>query len=152
MRRIMIYRTDPYLPRQVDAETLPMLKEIEQARQVPGEPTRRWFADDSFHLIVWSSQHSGISAFQLCYCDGTERKALTWKQEGGFSNKRIDDGEDVSRGCKMAPILVPDGPFQKERVLMQFLDRCPGIDSAVAAFVSRKIRDYTTVRRRKPGD
>ncbi len=44
-----------------------MLKEVKNARQIPGESSRRWFLGDTFDLIVWYAPANTIVGFQLCY-------------------------------------------------------------------------------------
>ncbi|MCH7756306.1 hypothetical protein IH970_14450 [candidate division KSB1 bacterium] len=49
-------------------KTTPMLKEIQTARQIEGEPKRRWFSNRFFDLIVWFKKNDNeITGFQLCY-------------------------------------------------------------------------------------
>ena len=43
-----------------------MLQEIAVASRTT-EPHRRWFADEDFDLVVWTSAIGAIVAFELCY-------------------------------------------------------------------------------------
>ena len=87
-----------------------MLIETVEARQIPEEPFRRWFADPELDLIVWYEPDRTILGFQLCYRVRAQAKALTWIKGRGFSHKRLDEGDD-GPGHKMTPILLPDGTF-----------------------------------------
>ena len=61
-----------------------MLAEIEDARQIAGEGTRRWFRDDNLDLIVWYDDSSEISGFQLCYDKYDRERAITWKRGDSY--------------------------------------------------------------------
>ena len=54
-----------------------MLREI-AARQVPGDPKRRWFTSPRIDLFVWLDEHDSPSGFQLCYDKESREHALTW--------------------------------------------------------------------------
>ena len=92
-----------------------MLRELADVRQIPGEPRRRWFADDYFDLIVWFNKKGESIGFQLCYDLPGEERALTWHKNTGFSHRRVDDGER-QRPYKATPILVADGSFDDAAV------------------------------------
>lgn len=119
-----------------------MLKEIENVKQDIGEPLRRWFTNAEFDLIVWYSAEQTVIGFQLCYRDGREEKALTWRSKEGFSHQRIDDGEGGAFRYKMTPVLVSDGAFQGERVLPKFLEQSQNIDQQVRDIVTGMIKKY----------
>jgi len=119
-----------------------MLTEIKKARQVEGEPFRRWFTDEYFDLIVWQAPDADIIAFQLCYNKGTEERALTWRQGSGFIHKGVDDGEGRDGYHKMTPILIPDGNFERGPVLHRFFDESYKIDSMLRTFIIERLGDY----------
>lgn len=119
-----------------------MLREITPARQVSDEPPRRWFAGNALDLIVWYSASGEIQGFQLCYSKGHDEHALTWWKGKGFFHDRIDDGEGRPDDQKMTPILLPDGSFDKERVISQFRDNSAEIDQELVQFVVRTIEGY----------
>lgn len=130
-----------------------MLREIENTRQVSGEPRRRWFADDIFDLIVWYSPSGEKSGFQLCYRDAFEERALTWMKDKGFSHNKIDDGEGISVRYKMTPILVPDGAFDRDHILELFEAAGQEIDVDVTGYVQEKIIQYPILNKQvKSGD
>lgn len=119
-----------------------MLREVEKTRQIAGEPSRRWFSDEVFDLIVWYSATAEIIGFQLCYRAWPDEKALTWVKGEGFSHNRIDPGEGRPDHHKMTPILLPEGAFDARQVREQFRAASAEIDPEVAALVSRAIRHY----------
>ena len=117
-----------------------MLKELSEVRQVPGEPKRRWFADDYFDLIVWVGNGEIIS-FQLCYDNFGDEHALTWHRQTGYSHQRVDSGE-MKRPYKATPILVADGSFDAGTISRLFKKHSRTMDERVAGFVLDKIRHY----------
>lgn len=119
-----------------------MLQEVTNARQIPGEPPRRWFSSDTFDLIVWLGSDDGITGFQLCYREGTDHKALTWLRDRGFTHKRVDDGEGRPQRPKMTPILVPDGVFERDHVLALFRKESRQIEPQLTRFVVETIKKY----------
>jgi len=121
-----------------------MLTELKNARQVDGEPFRRWFTDEYFDLIVWQTPENTILGFQLCYDKGPGEKALTWQQTGGYTHKGVDDGEGRERYHKMTPILIPDGSFERDPILQRFFDASYTIDPIVRAFVIERLSDYSS--------
>ena len=44
-----------------------MLVELKDARQIHGEPVRRWFMSPAMDLIIWHDEHMNPIGFQLCY-------------------------------------------------------------------------------------
>jgi hypothetical protein len=120
-----------------------MLEEIPNPRQYPDEPRRRWFRSATFDLYVWVGEGDSIVGFQLCYRMGPVERALTWKEESGFSHAAVDDGEGDPGHFKAIPILVKDGAFPGSEVAGQFVSECAEIDPDVVRFVESKIRNHT---------
>ena len=118
-----------------------MLYEYSNVRQIKGEGTRRWFADDDFDLIIWYDYSDKIKGFQLCYDKQYSERALTWKRNGSYSHNKIDDG-DVTFGNKKTPILVADGLFDKNIIGELFLEKSSDIDKDIVDFVYKKISEY----------
>ena len=119
-----------------------MLQEVRHVRQIPGEPFRRWFSDNTFDLIVWHDADHHVTGFQLCYREGVDHKALTWQRDSGFTHKRVDDGEGRPFRPKMTPILVPDGVFERDHVLTLFQKESKEINPHVVRIVTQRIREY----------
>lgn len=118
------------------------LHELRDARQIPGEPFRRWFRSADLELVVWESPVGTITGFELYYEEGGDPKALTWFRGKGFSHSRIDDGEGRPARHKMTPILVPDGTFQEEAIARRFANASRQIESSLSSFVIAKIAQY----------
>jgi hypothetical protein len=126
------------------------LIETPRCRQVPNDPRRRWFASATLDLIVWFSDAGDVLGFQLCYPHGSEQRAFTWSQDEGYRHHRIDDGESRAGQAKATPILVPCGPFDRERVMGLFESQCGHIDPAIAQTVIGRLRACSVTVRQPP--
>ena len=109
-----------------------MLQELPVTHRTT-EPRRRWFADEYFDLVVWTSK-SAIVAFDLCYDKPRFERALTWSREHGWGHFRVDSGEDTPVKNR-TPILVSDGLFPKAQVLAHL---------TVRAFVLTKLQEFVS--------
>lgn len=125
-----------------------MLTEIENVRQIDGEPRRRWFHNEDFDLIVWLGPDKRVKTeeriigFQLCYNKTESPRALTWYSHSGYSHCRVDDGESKPGKYKAAPILLRNGPFNKNGIADRFLSASRKMDPDIARFVHEKIAGY----------
>ena len=121
-----------------------MLKEIRNVRQVPGELRRRWFTSETMDLILWVDDSNGPTQLQLCYDKGHRRaeRALTWRQETGYSHTVIDDGEAGNGRYKSTPILVEDGACNTERINNLFLKDSDHLPTDIVHFVTTIIQKY----------
>ena len=117
-----------------------MLRELSSARQIPGEPRRRWFSSNLCDLIVWIRDDDSAEGFQFCYDKGSGEHALTWTYRGGFSHMEVDPG-DKPAGHKGAPILLADGDIEVGRILEMFRAEAKMLPPQYVAFVSDKIRE-----------
>lgn len=116
-----------------------MLRELSSARQVPGEPKRRWFSSARCDLIVWVRDDDSADGFQFCYDKDTREHALTWTQGRGFSHTAVDPGDSPARH-KGTPILVADGAFDANRILEIFQAEAQSLPPEYATLISRKLR------------
>jgi len=119
-----------------------MMKEVHQVKQNPGEPTRRWFYDDYFDLIVWLTPDGKAYGFQLCYDKKGNERSLTWKSSGHFSHDRIDDGEGRAFRHKSAPIAMKDGLFDATGIGNRFLKASEQLPEDLRSVVLQAIRKY----------
>lgn len=92
------------------------LREIVNARQIPGEPERRWFTSPDMDLIVWGAEGDGVTGFELCYDKQQNEHAILWSSRKGFSHLAVDDGEGRPGKPKGSPLLLADGRFDAPRV------------------------------------
>jgi len=115
-----------------------LLAEINNIRQIPGEPRRRWFTDIYFDLIVWFEADT-ILGFQLCYDKGKNEHALTWKSSMAYAHNRVDDGEENPGHYKATPILMADGSFDNRMIADRFIIESAEIDLTISLFVFDKL-------------
>ena len=122
------------------------LRELPNARQVPGEPRRRWFNSPHLDLIVWFDASDKPLGFQLCYDKLDNERALTWREGRGYDHMKVDDGEAITPAqYKESPILMLDGAFDCARVKAKFEAASSDVPEAVRRFVIGRLEDY-------PGD
>lgn len=119
-----------------------MLEELRPARQIPGEPHRRWFNSDDMDLIVWFRADGTPLSFQLCYDKRGYERAITWKPDRGFRHEAVDNGERLGASHKATPILVADGAFDAAFVSRVFADASAGLPESITAFVAGAIRAH----------
>ena len=118
------------------------LVEIPDCLQVPDEPARRWFSSTDLDLIVWFSDIKKILGFQFCYTGISGKYALTWSEDEGYHHNRIDEGEGRAGKAKMSPLLLPHGPFDKDKALVQFETQCHTIDPDISKKVLQSLAAY----------
>ena len=118
-----------------------MLTEVENVLQTDGR-LRRWFRSEGEDLIVWFSENDSLWGFQFCYDRAKEEKALTWRQDHGYSHERVDDGEGPGMDYKRTPILVQDSAFDASRVLDIFLNASANLPKVIVDFVADRIEGY----------
>ena len=118
-----------------------MLREIRDVKQYEDEDKRRWFTDDYWDLYVWINKQDEITGLQICYDKSFNEHALTWRRGSGFTHTKIDDGER-NPTSHMAPILVRDGLFDKDKLAKRFKADSAKIDPKVAKFVLSRILKY----------
>ena len=118
------------------------LREVENIRQLAGEPRRRWFSSEHLDLIVWADGAGRPIAFQLCHGKPTAEHALTWTVDAGFTHAGVDDGESVGFRHKATPILVADGDIDLARLERTFRDAGQGLPEDVAALVVGALRSH----------
>lgn len=127
------------------------LTEVQDVRQVPGEPRRRWFESPDFDLVVWCDASGAPAAFQLCYDKTTAEHALTWHPRSGIEHTAVDAGEAVGIGHKRAPTLVADGEADVHRVRQRFLEASRRLPPDIVEFVCAKLAgEGAAMRRRSP--
>jgi hypothetical protein len=118
------------------------LRELANARQIPGEPKRRWFSSPELDLIVWLDSRDAPVGFQLCYDKSRGERALTWRSDRGYEHAGVDDGERMPAHYKSTPILVPDGRFDCDRVKTSFLGSSAELPDDIRRFVAERLDHY----------
>jgi hypothetical protein len=117
-----------------------MLSQVSPPRAERGLE-RRWFADDDFDLVVWLAGPAAPVAFELCYDRQGAERALTWSAERGYAHYRVDTGEDTPTR-NLAPILVSDGDFPRDRIVEQFTRASSGVDPTIRRFVLERLEAF----------
>ncbi|MBI2206988.1 MAG: hypothetical protein HYU41_24405 [Candidatus Rokubacteria bacterium] len=117
------------------------LTEVQDVRQVPGEPRRRWFESPDFDLVVWWDASGAPEAFQLCYDKTGAEHALTWHPGSGTEHAAVDTGDRVGLGHKRAPTLVADGHVDLDRVRQRFIEASGRVPPDIVAFVCAQLGD-----------
>jgi hypothetical protein len=123
-------------------EVLTVLREYLPARQIPGDPRRRWFASENSDLIVWLGEDDALIGFQFCYDKDFREHALTWMRDRGFSHMGVDAGGSAPTH-KGTPLLVADGVVDAQRILALFLAEKDLVPADIVDFVSGKLREFT---------
>ena len=112
-----------------------MLHEIQDVRQNPGEPRRRWFSDPDLDLYVWIGEDGDIVQFQLCYDKGHDEQALTWRSDTGLSRHAVDDGEGGIYRMKSTPILTGAELSGADGVRRTFIDAGQKLEHDLYQFI-----------------
>jgi hypothetical protein len=115
-----------------------MLREI-QARQLAGEPGRRWFTSPDIDLFVWLGDDGKPTGFQLCYDKQRREHALTWTQAAGFTHMGVDGGESRPGRYKGTPILVANGAIDFGSILEQLRSQAGALPAAFLELVEGKV-------------
>jgi hypothetical protein len=124
-----------------------MLREI-QARQLPGEPPRRWFTSPDIDLFVWLGADGAPTGFQLCYDKQRREHALTWTQAAGFTHMGVDGGESRPGRYKGTPILVANGAIDFDAILEQLRSQASAIPFPFLELVETKVGDLAALTAR----
>lgn len=120
-----------------------MLREVPAARQISGEPRRRWFTSPNIDLFVWIGDRDEPTGFQLCYDKQHREHALTWTEASGFSHMAVDGGESRPARHKGTPILVTDGVIDARQILEDFLLEAKSLPLEFVQMVEARVRELT---------
>ena len=118
----------------------PMLREISAARQISGEPARRWFTSPNIDLFVWLDDQNSPTGFQLCYDKQQREHALTWTEEAGFSHMAVDGGEARAARYKGTPILLANGAIDAKQILEDFRREAQSLPVEFVQLVAGRIK------------
>lgn len=117
--------------------------------QRQGEPRRRWFTDEFFDIFVWLDHDLAITGFQLCYDKKGRERALTWIRGRGFRHDLIDDGE-LSPTKNRSPILIADGTFPENEILVRFVTNSGDIEERIRSFIIDLVCIYSELLSQRP--
>jgi hypothetical protein len=120
-----------------------MLLEIKNISQTEARLIRRWFSDDYFDLFTWQGGDGHVRRFELSYAKNHAEHALIWDRCSGYLHHRVDNGEqECGEHYKMCPILVGEEKLQESGIAELFGQASQRIDTVIAEFVQRKLREY----------
>ena len=117
-----------------------MLEEWKDVRQRPEDGVRRWWSDTEMDLIVWFDR-TKPREFQLCFDKQGDQRALVWKEPGGLSLMRVDDGEGRSGTYKGSAVFTESGEADIGVVAERFRDVSVAIDPDVRNHVLGVLSD-----------
>ena len=104
---------------------------------------RRWFYSPDMDLVVWYETDGSVSGFELYYDKNSSEHVFIWRVDGGFSHLAVDDGDQKPvLEFKEAPILIPDGHVDAERIKSLFEDSNERMPNDIAALVRRKLDEF----------
>lgn len=115
-----------------------MLVEYKNVRQEPGKGLRRWFEGNLFELVVWYRPDRTVEGFQILYRHKGRERALTWREGGGFSHSRVDNGTE-SPLKNLTPILLPNGSIPWPDVLREFDESSGTLEPDLRALVRQRL-------------
>jgi len=115
-----------------------MLREI-AAKQLSGEPSRRWFTSPDIDLYVWLGDDGSPTGFQLCYDKQGREHALTWTEANGYSHMAVDGGESRPGRYKGTPILVANGVIDVDSILARLREEGAAIPAEYLHLIEDKI-------------
>jgi hypothetical protein len=131
---------DGCLPR---IKALKALIELKGARQKAGELRRRWFTSPDMDLIAWYGEDDSIVGLELYYDKDLREHVFIWQSGRGYTHLAVDDGEQKPvLEYKEAPILVPDGRVDPNRIIRLFEGSCEKLPSEVVALVREKVMQH----------
>ena len=114
-----------------------------QFREIRGKAKRRWFSSRQFDLILWLGEQQQFAGFELCYDKQHKEHSIAWSQDHGYRHMAVDTGELRPGKHKAAPILVPDGHFDLQRIRADFARVCNSLPHEVALYVSQALQQCT---------
>lgn len=116
---------------------------IELKRDQSLDENQRWFSSSDMDLIVWTDDTHSIAAFELYYDKNLNEHVLIWRKASGFSHLAVDDGEQKPvLNYKEAPMLIPDGTFDPDRIRRLFEQFQYSLPAAIAIFVRQKLGKF----------
>lgn len=118
-----------------------MFREFAKVRQEERwEGYRRVFFDDDFELYVWYHPNRDIHGFQLCYWQGSQQKAFTWRENRGVRHDRVDVGWP-EHNQEQTPLLIPNGHFPADQLRQRLQISTLSLDQRLREIILDKIAE-----------
>jgi hypothetical protein len=119
------------------------LIEWKGTQQIADERRRRWFSSIDMDLIVWYDKGNSIAGFHLYYDKNIREHVFIWQADSGFAHLAVDDGEQKPvLNYKEAPILIPDGHVDPNRIRNLFDRSCENLPAELVALVRQKLGQH----------
>jgi len=119
---------------------LNVLLELKGIQQTANEGRRRWFSSTDMDLIVWYEEGDSIAGFELYYDKNIREHVFIWRVEKGFTHFAVDDGEQKPvLNYKEAPLLIPDGLIDPNRIRTLFEGACVNLPAEIVTLVRKKL-------------
>lgn len=119
------------------------LIELKGIQQTADERRRRWFSSTDMDLIVWYDTGDSIAGFELYYDKNIREHVFIWSADNGFAHLAVDDGEQKPvLSHKEAPILIPDGHVDPNRISTLFEKSLENLPFEIVTLVRRKLMQH----------
>jgi hypothetical protein len=104
---------------------------------------RRWFSSPEMDLILWYDDNKAVAGFELYYDKSLREHVFIWKAESGTTHLAVDDGEQKPVfEYKEAPILIPDGHVDPNRIWKLFEASSENVPHEIVTLVRQKLRQH----------
>ena len=114
--------------------------ELKESQRITNKRQRRWFSSTDMDLIVWYDESGSLAGFELYYDKIVREHVFIWRAESGFSHLAVDDGEQKPvLEYKEAPIMVPDGHVDPNRIRNLFEGSCQNLPAELITLVRQKL-------------
>ena len=124
-------------------QTLNALIELKTNQQGADQSRRRWFSSTDMDLIVWYRNDDAIAGFELYYDKNIREHVFIWSADNGFAHLAVDDGEQKPvLSHKEAPILIPDGYVDPNRISTLFEKSIENLPFEIVTLVRRKLMQH----------
>ena len=119
------------------------LVELKDSQRITDDRRRRWFSSTDVDLIVWYDEGESLVGFELYYDKNVREHVFIWRAESGFTHLAVDDGEQKPvLEYKEAPLLIPDGHADPNRIRKLFEGSCGNLPVELVTLVRRKLAQH----------
>lgn len=120
------------------------LTELKGIQQEAGDHRRRWFSSIDMDLVVWSDKGGAIVGFELYYDKNVREHVFIWRAKSGYAHLAVDDGEQKPvLDYKQAPILIPDGHIDINRIQALFDAASSHVPAGIVTLVRQKLTEHS---------
>ena len=124
-------------------KTVHALVELKDSQRIADDRRRRWFSSTDVDLIVWYDEGESLVGFELYYDKNVREHVFIWRAESGFTHLAVDDGEQKPvLEYKEAPLLIPDGHVDPNRIIKLFEGSCGNLPVELVTLVRRKLAQH----------